>query len=311
MKNIFSTIRKAQVHTRIVKELAANLAISEANHLISKGSYDKALALVTPHNVNDLAENGSGLLHSAVQYSFPAIRYLITNYGANPNLQDEKNGDTPLHVGAEYKKYAAVESLLSCGARPNLHNYHGYMPLHKAAEKANILSSMSLIKSGASIDAARIWHSAFETPLYVAVDHGNHDFALFLASVGATINPKILANVRSHHADLDQSFGHILKVDEYCANNSIETCLDKVRRFVHDDGVICARILVNVKTKLLTEGREISKQEIKKIIDVLPSYNLFTKLQSAHPYDLTELALEISNSELFGHVHEYTDYNGA
>ena len=59
---------------------------------------------------------------------------MLVKNAADINATD-KNGDTPLHVAAQYNAYETALVLLEDGADTNAEDDKGHTPLHIAAEK--------------------------------------------------------------------------------------------------------------------------------------------------------------------------------
>jgi hypothetical protein len=291
--------------TKVLRSITPTM--SEMNHLIRKANYRQALELLERDGVNSIDEEGDTVLHAAVKNSSYCIKHLVHHYGANPNIPDAK-GNLPLHVAVQHKKYDFVDTLLSCGAQPNLHNDQtGYTPLHEAAKMGNYIPALILMRYGANIDAPRIHYSALETPLSISINYGHETFTKFLVSLGAMIHPRMTDDPKySHFREL---FKEMTEIDAYCVSSSLRTCLEQARIAAEKDGVACARILVNIKSKLVESGREVSKQEMKEILHAIPSYNVYAKLAISNIYAPEKVAIEISHSELLGHIPESSDFS--
>jgi len=79
------------------------------------------------------------------------LKRLINN-GANPNVQDEKNGSTPLH----YANKTQVEYLLSVGANPYIEDKHGFT----AIESQEILQSIQPFDIPSPFDGVKLPQSS-------------------------------------------------------------------------------------------------------------------------------------------------------
>jgi hypothetical protein len=281
--------------------------ISEANHMIRKGNYLHALDLITQQNVNTLDENGESVLSTMIKHSFHCVTHLVKHYNADPNIYGS-DGNTPLLNAILYKQHEFVEPLLSCGANPNLaHKITGDAPLHQLAKQGNFLQALNLIKYGVNIDTEKFNHNS-KTPLAISIQYEHHTFAAFLISMGARIDPKILDN------NIQQNFLHKLfeemaEIDQYCATHSVKKCLKRAEEEAYEDGIACARILVNVKEKLRDSNQEISKHDMKQILQSVPAYNVYAKFALRDVYDPTIVAMEISRSELLGHLPDSLDFS--
>lgn len=178
-------------------------------------------------------QNGNGPLHRMFlskkrNESFNDIKQEITTLlqsGIDPNLQN-KNGDTPLHLLANFNQREPIELLLSCGALKTLVNKKKQLPIHIAAnvrrskvidllytdnlqtvnsEEQTLLHwAADNFDSDSDFDAfKRIFDlcknvAAFDlfgnTPLYYAVDSGFYkavEFLLENKSPTRTLNDKL------------------------------------------------------------------------------------------------------------------------
>ncbi len=79
--------------------------------------------------------SGRTPLHLAVEYRYIQLIRLYLEHGANPNIKDEEDGETPLHYFANYDRYYSSDEmsiaylLLNAGANPEIENNDNYTPL--------------------------------------------------------------------------------------------------------------------------------------------------------------------------------------
>jgi ankyrin repeat protein len=78
---------------------------------------------------------------------------LLVDHGANVNVHDSIQGDTPLHSAALDPDAKYVLYLLDHGADPNVRNEDGKTPLMYAAQCGHVAAMQMLIGHGALIDA--------------------------------------------------------------------------------------------------------------------------------------------------------------
>jgi len=76
---------------------------------------------------NDCKEKS--LIWAAESGILATVKWLITDCGINPNIQDV-DGSTPLHIATRYGNLDVVELLLEYGADPNVKDNKGKTPLH-------------------------------------------------------------------------------------------------------------------------------------------------------------------------------------
>jgi ankyrin repeat protein len=75
--------------------------------------------------------NGQTALHIAAEYGNDIFIDIILQKGGNPNLKDN-NGQTPLHIAASNGYLSCLTLLLKGGADPSLKDNNGNIPLHLA-----------------------------------------------------------------------------------------------------------------------------------------------------------------------------------
>lgn len=81
----------------------------------------------------------------------PTVRALIRD-GANVNVQDNKNGSTPLIHAIQNYNFKIAKHLIQSGADINLPNRSGVSPLHMACMKSTEAVTF-LLKNGADYDS--------------------------------------------------------------------------------------------------------------------------------------------------------------
>lgn len=64
----------------------------------------------------------------------PRVAELLLERGANPNLPDPSTGSLPVHDAAREGFLDTLQILISGGARLDLPNHYGRLPLQEAAE---------------------------------------------------------------------------------------------------------------------------------------------------------------------------------
>ncbi|KAK9408113.1 CDKN2A: Cyclin-dependent kinase inhibitor 2A [Crotalus adamanteus] len=64
----------------------------------------------------------------------PRVAELLLERGANPNLPDPSTGSRPVHDAAREGFLDTLQVLISGGARLDLPNHYGRLPLQEAAE---------------------------------------------------------------------------------------------------------------------------------------------------------------------------------
>ncbi len=88
--------------------------------------------LTFPQSLDVLGAAGSSVLHDASRKGKPELVEMLIRAGANPNVQNVKELDTPLHHVAWHGHTDMVELLLRLGAGPHVKNADGKTPLDRA-----------------------------------------------------------------------------------------------------------------------------------------------------------------------------------
>lgn len=168
---------------------------------------------------------GKTSLLVAVTANQPEIVYDLLSLGADINACDV-NGQTALHLAADYGFHMVLQALLSSRPAPNLEsrNFEGMTPLHcgaishcgtvkavasgvclqtKAAEK--LACVQMLISEGASLLSQEI--KSNKTVLHLAVKEGNIDLVRYLLKIPMA-NMKEFVNMKAHgHTALHMAAG--------------------------------------------------------------------------------------------------------
>ncbi|KAF2846179.1 ankyrin [Plenodomus tracheiphilus IPT5] len=109
------------------------------------------------------------------------VRKLL-EHGADPNVKDTRNSETPLHWALKgLDSIEIVQTLLSYGARIG----PGYYALHRAAISGSLENATILLDRGADID--EVWRTGSATPLLLALLHNNPPIARLLLERGAKV----------------------------------------------------------------------------------------------------------------------------
>ena len=108
---------------------------NELNKTDDKGNFPLDLALKSGQeelaqnliehkcNVNQVAEDGSTLLHKAIARNDEFAAIFLLNNGCDPNTSNWENGDSPLHLASTSKAMEKVaKKLLELGSNPNAQN---------------------------------------------------------------------------------------------------------------------------------------------------------------------------------------------
>jgi len=104
----------------------------EENALIVFNNYIKSIEdIIDEGYLDEQDNNGQTALHLAAEYGNNIFIDIILKKGGNPNLKDN-NGQTPLHIAASNGYLSCLTLLLNGGADPSLTDNDGLLPLHLA-----------------------------------------------------------------------------------------------------------------------------------------------------------------------------------
>lgn len=101
-------------------------------------------------------ETGITPLHYAALQGYHDCVQLLAVAGADLNAKTKNDGDTALHVSAEYGDLKTIEALIQAEADINLENDNGETPLFIAAMNGNLWSVERLLEAGALIEKMEI-----------------------------------------------------------------------------------------------------------------------------------------------------------
>jgi cytohesin len=147
---------------------------------------------VAPKNIKDKNKHAYSmsinceeerLFDAAARGDLAEVKRLVVDCGVDPNVREDDEGATPLHVAAEYGYSEIVEVLLEHGVDPNIRDKYGATPLHYAAAFDYPKIVELLHKDLSDYDA---------TPLQAAAEFNYREVVKLLLEHGA--NPNIQEN---------------------------------------------------------------------------------------------------------------------
>ncbi len=187
--------RLLQQHGTAVMEPRSD-GTSLLNSFALLGSYDAVnLLLDKGATMSVLEADGSTILHSVIRTTEPSqdqnrskLLSLIIQSGNEVPVNHRNNkGWTALKLAAKKGLEQCVEVLLNHGAEPNIGDNEGYLPLHNAVGNKDIVKL--LIASTTNVNKQT---QNGETPLYIAINHGNVACSQMLLEHGG--NPNLSNN---------------------------------------------------------------------------------------------------------------------
>lgn len=141
-------------------------------------------------NFNLKANDGFAPLHYSVIWPQPEITKLLLDNGANANIQDKRNGFSPLHLTSmkpNIKSLDVARILIDHGVLINNKSLGGETALHFAVGNENLALVKLLLENGANVNSK---DNNGDTPLHKAVLVANKEIVLILLGSGAEVNTK-------------------------------------------------------------------------------------------------------------------------
>src|SRR6266478_934455 len=132
------------------------------------------------------------------------IGRLLVNSGANPNVTDYNEGNTPLHVAAISGYRDIAELLVESGTSFDVRNKYQQTPLHMACSSGKLEVSRFLIDRGLDINSR---DSEGFIPLHAASRFGHAEAARLMLDCGSDVNARGEDHwTPLHHAS---QYGHL------------------------------------------------------------------------------------------------------
>ena len=136
--------------------------------------------------------------------------------GADPNITDSANQETPLHIAARRGDSRGVQALAASGAELNAKRSDGATPLALAITNGHLSTSKALIQAGARVNT--LYQD--KPLLMIVVEQGSLLMAQVMLSAGASVNARdangetaLMMAVRKNNEDMQmllrQSGGEI------------------------------------------------------------------------------------------------------
>lgn len=170
-----------------------------ALHFAAKGSNCEIIKFILDQkvefNVKDI--NGQSPLHVAAEYGqTDIVRFFLSKKISSIDVVDNY-GETPLHIAAQRGHRELVEILLKNNCKINIFNHSGYMPLHCAALNGHEDVLRVLLKKEKSVDHSKSFDD--KSILHLASEHGHTDLVKYLVNLKADVNTKTGRNETPLH----------------------------------------------------------------------------------------------------------------
>lgn len=164
-------------------------------------------------------------LHRAVlENEIPKAKAIITN----PELTDAERdalinqqdnlGQTPLHLAAMMTYEEITKFLLRFHPKVNIHDNHGFMPIHWTACKGNAACAALLLEHGATPNDLTLEN---ETPLLVATYNRHFDIANLFLESGSDPNIQGMIGMTALHWSINYECSPDLIGLEYDRNRQL------------------------------------------------------------------------------------------
>jgi len=218
-------------------------------------------------NPDLVLEDGSRILHVAIDHGYLILAHELLSKGADPNIRSRNRaGETPLLLAARASNKGLVEILLEHGADPGIGNHLGVQPLHVARDATII---QHLLRQRADPEAAAGGHV---TPLMAAAYQGRAEAVKALLENGANPNRPIGELERKQaglllgcrNADAPRSWATAF--DLCLASLEVELKCESIVRLTQysEDSELCYK-LVSIVSHFLRGGTSLEIHSLKTL----------------------------------------------
>eukprot|EP00049_Salpingoeca_infusionum_P015417 m.299623 g.299623 ORF g.299623 m.299623 type:complete len:512 (-) comp15872_c2_seq1:3643-5178(-) len=107
---------------------------------------DVQAAIDSKEDLNALDSNGVSMLHIAASNGWQDALELLLKNGADPNIKDNDEGNTPMHLAVFFLEFKAIEMLAAHGADPHAQNRYCEPPINLTEDPVMIRAVNALEK---------------------------------------------------------------------------------------------------------------------------------------------------------------------
>ena len=230
-----------------------------------------ALTLITEFGCDaNLANNiGYTSLHTACAEGNASVVRIIGKYASL--IATTKDGDTPLHIAAAWRRKECVEALLQLDAPVMLRNAAGKTALHLACE-GGFTRIVKMVGKNASLLATT---KNGDTPLHIAAARGHEECVKALLQLDVPISLKNAAGKTELHIACERGHASIVKMvgkkaSLLATTKNGDTALHIAAARGHKE---CVQALLQLDAPLMLRNaagktvRDVAQYDIKPLLD--------------------------------------------
>ncbi len=291
--------------TKLLIKAQADVSYEDDNgeiplDIASENNHIDIVKLLLPAAVNIGLDFNSALLY-AIENNFTQIVQLLLDAGADSNIVNDQDGETPLCIASKNGYFEIVKLLLCAGAKDTPENFAlykatqkghtnivklllctganldtGYLCLHKATAKGHAEIAQLLINAGANLN--ELFDIGCWTPLLEAALAGQINMIKLLLSNGANHNLRTLDGLTLLHVAAQE--GHI-EIVKFLIDSGVElnqedddwkTPLDLAEENGHTEVARLLELAIESLKNMSKEEKELMKN-LRYFIETLPNNN--------------------------------------
>jgi ankyrin repeat protein len=156
------------------------------HYVTKKGSINSVKKILKKENLEGKDAEGNTVLHIAAQYNYSDCVDHFLKQGADKEARNNL-GMTPLHVAINYGSYRCASFLLSNGSDKNARDDAGNTPLHFAANDCIRVSCLNLLLRCLNKDEINAQNNSGNTALHIAAKNGDTQYVEKLLGFGLDV----------------------------------------------------------------------------------------------------------------------------